>query len=61
MTETFESEAEAKAFARTLPVRASGINAGTINPHIPKKFFGSAQINEWLEEPNACESTSDAN
>jgi hypothetical protein len=51
-TETFESEAEAKSFARTLSAKDSEINAGTINPHIPKKFFGSAQINDWLaEEP----------
>jgi hypothetical protein len=53
MTETFEGEAEAKAFARTLSAQESDINAGTINPHMPKEFFGSAKINEWLEEPIA--------
>ena len=49
MTETFETEAEARAFARTL-LEGIDINAGTINPHLPKKFFGSAKIKEWLEE-----------
>jgi hypothetical protein len=41
MTETFETEGEARAFAR---------NSGTINPHLPEKFFGSAKINDWLAE-----------
>jgi hypothetical protein len=52
MTKTFGSEAEAKSFARTLPAEGCDINAGTINPHKPKQFFGSANINDWLaEEP----------
>jgi hypothetical protein len=53
VTETFESEAEAKDFAGRLPPRGD-INAGTINPHRPKKFFGSANVNEWLaKEPTS--------
>jgi hypothetical protein len=53
VTETFESEAEAKDFARRLSPQGN-INAGTINPHRPKKFFGSANINEWLaKEPTS--------
>jgi hypothetical protein len=47
-TETFESEAEARSFARTLS--AKDFYAGTINPHMPEKFLGSAQINDWLAQ-----------
>jgi hypothetical protein len=50
-TDNFESEAEAKSFARTLPAQGSDPNAGTINPLMPKQFFGSAKIKDWLAEP----------
>lgn len=49
-TETFACEAAAKTFARTLVAQGRDINAGTINPHTPKHFFGSAAINDWLAE-----------
>jgi hypothetical protein len=49
-TDIFESEAEAKSFARTLPAQGTDPNAGTINPHRPKQFFGSASISDWLAE-----------
>jgi hypothetical protein len=59
-TETFESEAEARSFARTLSAGESDINVGTINPHLPKRVYGSAKIHEWLaEEPNEGLSRSD--
>jgi hypothetical protein len=51
-TETFESEAEARAFASTLS-KQSDINAGTINPHTPKEFYGAAKIDEWLNEKSS--------
>jgi hypothetical protein len=50
-SQTFENEAEAKSFARTLP-SSDVVNAGTINPHMPKRFIGSSLIHEWLaKEP----------
>ena len=49
-SETFASEAEAKSFARELPSAVSDITAGTINPHVPKKFYGSADIFKWLAD-----------
>jgi hypothetical protein len=49
-TETFESEAEAKSFARTLSAKDSDITTGSINPHMPKKLYGSGQIDGWLAE-----------
>jgi hypothetical protein len=36
-TETFESESEAKEFARSKYAAGLKINAGTINPHMPKR------------------------
>jgi hypothetical protein len=45
-TDRFESEAEAKSLARTLPAQGSGPNAATINPHMLKRFFGSAKIKD---------------
>jgi hypothetical protein len=50
----------AKSFARALPVQGSDINAGTINPHMTKKFFGSAKINEWLDQEPVGEGADDA-
>jgi hypothetical protein len=49
-SKTFESESEAKAFARELPSAVSDVTAGTINPHVPKKFYGSADIFKWLAD-----------
>jgi hypothetical protein len=49
-SKTFESEAEAKAFARGLPLAVCDITAGTINPHLPKKFYGSASILDWITD-----------
>lgn len=51
-SKTFASEADAKAFVRKLP-RESDITAGTINPHFPKKFYGSARIAGWLSDIKA--------
>jgi hypothetical protein len=30
----------------------SNINAGTLNPYQPKRIITSAQISDWLNEPN---------
>ena len=46
--ETFETEAEAKSFARQLS--ANDINAGTLNPYTPKQFYGSRDIAIWLAD-----------
>jgi hypothetical protein len=49
-SKTFESESEAKAFARELPPAVRDVTAGTLNPHVPKKLYGSAQIFKWLAD-----------
>jgi hypothetical protein len=51
-TETFSSEREAKKFARAKLVDTENVSAGTLNPHLPKRTIASAQMLEWLEEPD---------
>lgn len=51
LSETFANEFEAKAFARRLFDDGYSITAGTINPHVPKRFIGSRQAADWLDEP----------
>jgi hypothetical protein len=50
LSETFPNELEAKAFAKARLADARNITAGTINPHLPKRVIGSAQIIAWLNE-----------
>ena len=52
MSESFESEAEAKAFAAARLTDSSQIVAGTLNLVAPKRTIGSSQISEWLNEPS---------
>jgi hypothetical protein len=51
-TETFQNEQEAKAFARAKLAEGSNINAGTLNPLMPKRTIASIQILDWLNEPS---------
>jgi hypothetical protein len=50
ITETFRSEQDAKAFAKSRLADGSNINAGTLNPHQPKRTIASTKIVKWLEE-----------
>jgi hypothetical protein len=49
-TETFLNEQEAMKFARAKLAETLFVNAGTINPHLPKRTVASARMPEWLEE-----------
>jgi len=51
-TETFRSEQDAKAFAKAKLTDGSNINAGTLNPHLPKRIIASADLLDWLNEPD---------
>jgi hypothetical protein len=51
-TKTFRNEQDAKAFAKAKLTNGSNINAGTLNPYQPKRIITSAQMSDWLEEPN---------
>ena len=55
-TSTFQSEIEAKNFAKEKLQNSRNVNAGTLNPFLPKRVITSAQIYEWLEIPLSGES-----
>jgi hypothetical protein len=46
----FANEQDAKAFAKDRLTEGSEITAGTLNPHSPKRFIGSARILDWLND-----------
>jgi len=46
--QTFDSEVEAKQFARGILASGGVVHAGTINPHAPRRFVSPDQIDEWL-------------
>jgi hypothetical protein len=54
-TRTFQSEIEAKAFAKEKLQASLNVNAGTLNPFLPKRVITSAQIYQWLEAPLSSE------
>ena len=52
ITKTFQTEAEAKKFARLKLAEGRTVIAGTINPHVPKRTIATAEIYRWLEMDN---------
>lgn len=48
-TRTFETEAEAKRFAREKVDEGLIVFAGTINPHAPKQVISPTHISSWVE------------
>jgi hypothetical protein len=55
LTKTFETEAEARDFARTKFDCGLTVTAGTINPHLPRRAIPSEEILAWLESALAPE------
>ena len=49
-TFTFQTEIDAKDFAKARLADTRNVSSGTLNPHTPKRVVSSAQILEWLEE-----------
>jgi hypothetical protein len=49
LTRTFETEAEARDFARTKFYGGLIVTAGTVNPHLPRRAIPSEEIPHWLE------------
>jgi len=49
LTKTFETEAEARDFARTKFDNGLIVTAGTVNPHLPRRAIPSEEIPAWLE------------
>ena len=58
LTETFETEADARDFARTKFDGGLIVTAGTINPHLPRRAIPSEEIPAWLE-PDPTQDASD--
>jgi hypothetical protein len=59
-TRTFQSEAEAKAFARTKFDEGLVVFAGTINPFLPRRLIPSIDIPSWLEQGQSEETAEQA-
>ena len=55
LTKTFDSEAEARDFARTKVDGGLIVTAGSINPHLPRRAIPSEKILAWLESDPAPE------
>lgn len=49
MTRMFESESEAKQFARAKFDEGLTVYAGTVNPYLPRRLIPSDGIPAWLE------------
>jgi hypothetical protein len=48
-TKTFKSETDAKLFALQILAKGWSANAGTLNPHQPKRIVASSQIEHWAD------------
>jgi len=55
LTDTFDTEAEARDFARTKFDAGLIVTAGTINPHLPRRAIPSEEIPVWLESDRTAE------
>ena len=56
MTRTFETEIEAKNFARRKLDEGLTVFAGTINPYLPRQVIPSGSIAHWLESAEESQS-----
>jgi hypothetical protein len=52
LAETFQTEQEAKSFARAKLAEGLNVSAGTLNPHLPKRIIASVDLLDWLNEPD---------
>jgi hypothetical protein len=57
VTKMFETETEAKDFARARFNEGLVVFAGTINPYLPRQLIASSRIPLWLEGPQEREAT----
>jgi len=48
LTQTFETETEAKRFAKEKLDQGLTVTAGTLNPHSPKQVVPSGAMSIWL-------------
>ncbi|MBR1175949.1 hypothetical protein JQ617_18485 [Bradyrhizobium sp. KB893862 SZCCT0404] len=50
LTKTFETESEAKSFAKEKLGQGLIVVAGTLNPHAPKQIIPSSAVSVWLTQ-----------
>jgi hypothetical protein len=62
LSKTFETEAEARQFARTKFDAGLIVTAGTVIPHLPRRAIPSEEIPAWLKtgEPSEPKDKEDA-
>jgi hypothetical protein len=58
LTRTFDTEAEARQFARSKFDGGLILTAGNLNPQLPRKAIPSVEIPVWLESDQAPEPSS---
>ena len=49
-TRTFETEREAREFARAKFHEGLVVHAGTLNPHLPRRTIPSSDVPDWLDD-----------
>jgi hypothetical protein len=49
LTKTFDTEMEARDFAKTKFDSGLIVTAGTVNPHVPRRAIPSDEIPVWLQ------------
>jgi hypothetical protein len=48
-TRTFKTETDARLFAIQILAKGWSANAGTLNPHQPKRTIAASQIEHWAD------------
>ena len=61
LTKTFDTETEAKNFARIKCEEGLVVTAGTVIPHVPRRTIVSTNIHAWLDPAPDDESGHDGN
>ena len=59
LTKTFDTETEAKNFARIKCEEGLVVTAGTVIPHLPRKTIASTNIHSWLDHAQDDETADD--
>ena len=61
LTKTFDTETEARNFARIKCEEGLVVTAGTLIPHLPRQAIASTNIHSWLDQAQDDETADDGN
>jgi len=61
LTKTFDTETEARNFARIKCEEGLVVTAGTLIPHLPRQAIPSTNIHSWLDHAPDDETADDGN